>query len=697
MLLGVIIALVLLFWPRTDVPTTTKNQPKPLTLTNKPEVSEVTIAPTSEQTVAGIYKVTVDVEGNAAKLELYVDGVLRSVTYKPPFGFELDTTTLANGPHTLLVKAYDKAGNSISSSEITIIVQNEVSSVGTGTPSGSSGTASTSGGSGSPGATPDSTPPGTPTNLFITATDSWTSYLTWTAPTDNVAVTGYRIYRDGVQVGTSAQANYSDLGSAAGNEYDYTVVAVDAAANTSGQSSPLGITLPDLTIWIDADIPGSRNDTDASAIELGFKFRPKVNGTITGVRFWKSTQDTGTHIGNLWTTGGTNLASATFVSESATGWQTVQFATPVNVTANTVYVASYHSDVGHYSSDANYFASAGFDNGYIEAVQSGVSGGNNGVFTYSAGSTFPTTASGNSSNYWVDVTFAPSKGVAATTRIAGGSPSSFQGYPDASTTGVPANTALIKHPRDIIIPAGFDDITIVNADVTGNIDVYGNDAIIDNSRVTSTHFWGINQRSVANNLLVDHCTILSVPGQGADNGGSDYAINSGSAGDLTVTYTDMSLFGTGVQTAVGTIEHNYIHDLQVFIPQGSPDYYHSDAIISGGGSVGGLYIHHNTLLNQISALQGGTAAVGLFADFGPQFNVVVDDNFLAGGAYTTYGGNLASHDVAFTNNKFSTIFWPNSGYYGPSAYFLSAGVNNVWSNNIWADGPSAGQAISPAF
>ena len=51
-------------------------------------------------------------------------------------------------------------------------------------------------------------------------------------------------------------------------------------------------------------------------VELGVKFTSDVAGTITGIRFYKSAANTGTHIGSLWTADGTRLASATF-----TGWR----------------------------------------------------------------------------------------------------------------------------------------------------------------------------------------------------------------------------------------------------------------------------------------------------------------------------------------------------------------------------------------
>ena len=84
---------------------------------------------------------------------------------------------------------------------------------------------------------------------------------------------------------------------------------------------------------------------------VGVRFRADTNGTITGVRFYKGAANTGTHVGNLWTNTGTLLATATFSGETASGWQQVTFSSPVAVTANTTYVASYHTNTGQYGAD----------------------------------------------------------------------------------------------------------------------------------------------------------------------------------------------------------------------------------------------------------------------------------------------------------------------------------------------------------
>jgi hypothetical protein len=134
------------------------------------------------------------------------------------------------------------------------------------------------------------------------------------------------------------------------------------------------------------------------------RFRADTGGTVMGVRFYKGATNTGTHVGNLWTNTGTLLATATFTSETASGWQQVTFAAPVTIAANTTYVVSYHTNTGNYGVTSAYFASAGVDNAPLHALATGVDGAN-GVYLYGS-SAFPTQTY-NTANYWVDVVFTP--------------------------------------------------------------------------------------------------------------------------------------------------------------------------------------------------------------------------------------------------------------------------------------------------
>ena len=112
------------------------------------------------------------------------------------------------------------------------------------------------------------------------------------------------------------------------------------------------------TIWPSTATPALAADPDNGGIEIGVKFRTTQAGTITGIRFYKGSGNTGTHVGTLWSRTGTNLASVTFTGESSSGWQEATFANPVAVAANTTYVASYYAPVGRYSVYENYFTSA---------------------------------------------------------------------------------------------------------------------------------------------------------------------------------------------------------------------------------------------------------------------------------------------------------------------------------------------------
>jgi len=182
------------------------------------------------------------------------------------------------------------------------------------------------------------------------------------------------------------------------------------------------------TIWSNSAVPTTASVSDSSALELGVKFRSDVNGYITGLRFYKGSTNTGTHVGHLWTATGQLLASATFSSETASGWQQVTLATPVAITANTVYVASYYAPHGNFALSRPYFTKS-YDNPPLHALADGTSGPN-GVYFY-PGSGFPKSTY-QQSNYWVDVVFkttasvstSPSPTATSTLAVSGVSPSS---------------------------------------------------------------------------------------------------------------------------------------------------------------------------------------------------------------------------------------------------------------------------------
>lgn len=154
----------------------------------------------------------------------------------------------------------------------------------------------------------------------------------------------------------------------------------------------------DTGLWDETVIPQNASANDNSSVELGMRFQPQVNGSITAVQFYKgNASNGGEHTGHLWSADGTLLASVTFSNETASGWQTAYFDTPVDVTANSGYVISYHAPQGNYAGD-NFGFSQGLTNPYLSAPTDA------GVYAYGSSGSFPV-SSYNATNYWVDVVF----------------------------------------------------------------------------------------------------------------------------------------------------------------------------------------------------------------------------------------------------------------------------------------------------
>ena len=139
-----------------------------------------------------------------------------------PYTLTWDTTLTTNGPHALTAVARDAAGNRTTSDVVSVVVDNPV---------------------------PDVDAPSVPTNLTATPLSGTEIALTWTAATDNVGVTAYRVARNGTVVATVPSPSYTDTGLAPSTTYTYTVAAVDAAGNVSAFSDPaIATTLtPDVT------------------------------------------------------------------------------------------------------------------------------------------------------------------------------------------------------------------------------------------------------------------------------------------------------------------------------------------------------------------------------------------------------------------------------------------------------------------
>jgi hypothetical protein len=383
-------------------------------------------APAAGATVSGVVAISALASDNVgvASVQFRVDGVAFGARdTASPWTISWNTATATAGSHALSAVARDAAGNATTSAAVTVTVNNTDAIVPT--------VAMTAPANGA-----------TVTGSAVTASAN---------AADNIGVVGVQFKLDGAVLGaedtTSPYSTAWNTTTTANGSHTVTAVARDAAGNTA-TSAAVTVTVSNATtvsttIWNASATPIRIATNDPAAVELGVRFRADINGSITGVRFYKGASNTGTHTGSLWTNTGTRLATATFSNETASGWQQVTFSSPVAVTANTTYVASYHTNVGQYAVNRPFFATAGVDNPPLHALADGV-GGVNGVFVYGA-SAFPT-GTWQSSNYWVDVAFSGS-GVPDTT-------------PPTVAMTAPANGATVSGSAVAVSATASDNVQV---------------------------------------------------------------------------------------------------------------------------------------------------------------------------------------------------------------------------------------------
>jgi hypothetical protein len=92
--------------------------------------------------------------------------------------------------------------------------------------------------------TVDTLPPTTPTNVAAVASSPTQATVSWAASADNVGVSGYSVFRDGVRISTTTSTTYADSSLSPNSSYNYTVQAYDAAGNTSPYSTTVTATTP---------------------------------------------------------------------------------------------------------------------------------------------------------------------------------------------------------------------------------------------------------------------------------------------------------------------------------------------------------------------------------------------------------------------------------------------------------------------
>jgi fibronectin type 3 domain-containing protein len=170
-----------------------------------------------------------------------------------------DSGLLPNTTYTYSVSAYDKAANgSVASSDITVTTN-------------------------TPLPPPDITPPSVPTGLTATAANSAQVNLSWTASTDNVGVTEYKLYRNGSTTALATVAapttSYQDAAVSANTGYSYTVTALDAAGNQSAKSTSVSVTTPSAPDKTPPSVPTGLKATATTATSVALAWNASTDNT----------------------------------------------------------------------------------------------------------------------------------------------------------------------------------------------------------------------------------------------------------------------------------------------------------------------------------------------------------------------------------------------------------------------------------
>lgn len=246
------------------------------------------------------------------------------------------------------------------------------------------------------------------------------------------------------------------------------------------------------------------------------------------------------------------------------------------------------------------------------------------------------------------------------------------GFPWAGNTGPTGPLTPTVGP----IIVSDSNVTLENLDIDGYV-LFENTATngtIRNCRITSGGFWPCQM--LAGGTIED----TEIAG-GVGSQACLYMIG------VEAARLNLHGAGDGVRFGASSLVDSYVHDMADF------EGVHIDATEVIGPVGGPNRLTGNSILNRA----GQTSCV-MMSEWGvnPDVDTIIDSNLIAGGGYSIYGYSPGTDVIAglqVINNKFSTMFFPNSGFYGPVNVW--PGSPNVWNNNTWIDGPNVGNPITP--
>ena len=213
-------------------------------------------------------------------------------------------------------------------------------------------------------ATPaDTSAPTRPSGLSATNTTVTSTVLSWSASTDNVGVTGYKVFQNGNEIAEVTGTSYSVSGLNASTQYTFTVAAFDVADNISAQSSPILVTTETATVsqkvLVFTKTSGFNHNTKSESVTM-------VRQIATNQNFELVVDDTGSE----------------FNSASNLNQYAVIFFT--NTSGNTLNQTQRNNVEAYAAQGGNFISNHAASDSYGHSTASTVSGGGKGVWDWYA-------------------------------------------------------------------------------------------------------------------------------------------------------------------------------------------------------------------------------------------------------------------------------------------------------------------------
>jgi len=415
--------------------------------------------------------------------------------------------------------------------------------------------------------------------------------------------------------------------------------------------------------------PATAAVTSTGAANVGVKFTTTTSGTITGLQFYRSSQQKRSYSGSLWDASGRLIGRTTFQASSTTGWQTANFSRPVAIQAGRYYTASYYASDGRFAVTRNAFIAR-----HTTAAGMAVPG-KGGVFKYSSSNLRPTSTT--TTNYMVDVVF--TEGATTNPTPPGTDPVPTTGWPSSSNTGVPSGVSLTTYSGPSTITT--DGTVIRNRVVNGNLNIQASNVQIINSRINGS----VDLRSPKTSGY--SFTITDSEVRMPDNLATGIMRGNFRATRVEVTGGRRSIY----------CEYNcVVEDSYVHLQGGDLG---GDAHFSGIRMSQNGTFRHNTIACEADRAPGtgcSAALTGYGDTMTVQYNLVENNRFighLGGGAtMCAYGGSSSgkpypnAHHIRFIDNVFVKGPSGKCGNLGAITAFNPTASGNVWQGNTWDDG-----------